>query len=228
MNRTKRQTVVWALTAAFAATAGAAQAAQPCQEFSALQLRLEQNATDGDFEVVLFVKGQDDGLKLLKIRKPGSGKVAKLVGYGDGIGLREFTLESAEPEDLDKVLASFPAGEYKIRGRTVEGACIRGAAVLSHQLAPATELLSPMADEVVPVDQVVLSWAPVAEAELYIVELKNEDLGNTITFEVLPPTTQLAIPVNMLVAGNAYQFGVVVVAADGNKTGVERSFSTAE
>ena len=38
---------------------------KPCIGFLELRMTLEQNATDGDTEVVLFAKGQDDGLERL-------------------------------------------------------------------------------------------------------------------------------------------------------------------
>ncbi|MBA2594531.1 MAG: hypothetical protein M3495_17660 [Pseudomonadota bacterium] len=81
-----------------------------CLEFTDLRMTLEQNATDGDTEVVLFAKGQDDGLKKLRIVRPDGRTVAELRGNRRTIGLREFALESAEPPELERVLRSVPAG----------------------------------------------------------------------------------------------------------------------
>ena len=150
-------------------------------------MTLEQNATDGDTEVVLFAQGGDVGLDHLKITAPGGRRVAKFDGDGRGIGIREFLLESAEPPDLDAVLGSFPEGEYSFAGRTVTGDCLKGTASLSHQVVDATELLTPEEDQVVPVNNLVLSWTPVAGVERYVVELNNEDTGSEMTFEVFPP-----------------------------------------
>ncbi|MGH8719603.1 MAG: fibronectin type III domain-containing protein [Burkholderiales bacterium] len=200
---------------------------QRCLEFSELSMTLEQNATDGDTEVVLFAKGQDEGLKRLVIKAPDGRRVANVKGDPHGIGIREFNLESAEPEDLDLVLGSFPEGTYHFFGRTVTGECLKGDAPLSHAIAPATTLLTPSEGEVVPVNQVVLSWMPIADAERYVVELNNETTGGEATFEVFPPTTSVAISVHFLKPGSEYQFVVGVKTESGNVAFVELTFSTA-
>ena len=202
-------------------------AKKSCQPFEELRMALERNETDGDTEVVLFAQGQDEGLRSLVITGPGGKQVAEVRGSKRGVGLREFLLESAEPPDLDLVLRSFPEGTYQVRGRTVGGGCLAGSVVLSHTIAPATQLLTPAEDEVVAVDELVLSWTAVPGAVLYIVEIQNEDLGNEHTLQILPPTTSVAIPAALLVPGSAYQWGVAVQAADGNVTAVESTFSTA-
>jgi hypothetical protein len=210
-----------------AANTKSAAGRAPCLEFSELFLTLEQNATDGDTEVVIFAKGQDAGLKRLVITGPDGKHVGVFNSNGKGIGIREFVLESAEPPDLDVVLASFPQGVYTISGRTVDGECISGTAELSHAVAPPTTLLTPTEEQVVPINSVVLSWSPVAGAERYVVELNNENNGAESTFQVFPPTTSMAIPSQFLQAGAEYQFGVGVRTTNGNITFVETTFFTA-
>ena len=200
---------------------------KPCLSFSELRMTLERNATDGDTEVVLFAQGQDDGLIRLVITAPDGRRVAEFKGDQSGIGIREFNLESAEPPDLDAVLASFPEGNYFVAGRTVKGECMTGSVFLSHQIAPATTLLSPQEDQVVPVDQLVLSWSAVAGAERYVVELNNETTGSEFTFEVFPPASSMPIPAHFLQRDSEYQFGVGVKTATGNITFVETTFFTA-
>lgn len=222
--------------ALFVAAAGTALVGQPassnpktCGEFSELHMTLEQNATDGDTEVVLFAKGQDEGLRRLTITGPDGRHIGTLRGAGKrrSIGLREFNLESAEPPDLAAVLRSFPEGVYRFFGRTVSGACLQGDVPLSHRIATATMLLAPLEDQVVTVGQVVLSWAAIADAERYVVELNNETNGAEMTIHVFPPTTTLAIGAPLLQRGSEYQFAVGVRTADGNITFVERTFFTA-
>lgn len=204
-----------------------AERVRHCDSFSELFLTLEQNATDGDTEVVLFAKGQDEGLRSLAIRAPGGRQVASVSGDHHGIGLREFHLESAEPPDLDAVLASFPEGTYWFTGKTVSGDCLKGSASLSHEIAPATELLTPEEDAEVAVDALVLSWTAVVGAERYVIELNNEDSGSEFTFEVFPPTTSLPIPAALVEPDSEYQFAVGVKTATGNITFVELNFFTA-
>ena len=210
-----------------ASLAEPALGARDCLEFEELGLTLEQNATDGDTEVVLFAQGGDEGLRRLTITAPDGRKTARIDGDRRGIGLREFLLESAEPPDLDAVLASFPEGTYAFSGKAVGGDCLKGTAPLSHTLAPATTLETPEEDEVVPIDALVLSWAAVVGAERYVVELNNEDTGAEMTFVVFPPTTSLEIPPAALAPDAEYQFGVGVRSAEGNLTVVERTFTTA-
>jgi hypothetical protein len=205
----------------------ASDAARPCGEFEELVMTLEQNATDGDAEVLLFAQGGDEGLRKLTITAPNGRKVARVDGDKRGVGLREFLLESAEPPDLAAVLASFPEGTYEFAARTVSGECLKGEADLSHTLPPAASLLAPEPDEVVPVDALVLSWGAVEGAEAYVVELNDEDTGAEMTFLVFPPTTSLAIPAAVLTVGSEYQFGVGVRSADGNLTVTELTFTTA-
>ena len=198
-----------------------------CAPFEELTMTLERNETDGDTEVVFFAQGGDEGLARLTIVAPDGRRVAMFAGDRKGIGIREFVLESAEPPDLDRVLRSFPEGTYSFHGRTVGGDCLRGEAELSHQLAPATILLAPAANAVVPVGQVELRWQAVAGAARYVLELNNETLGTRMSFDVLPPTTSLAIPAALLAAASEYQFQVGVRMPDGNLTTVELTFFTA-
>ena len=223
----KRISTTLGLTLALATGgAGPVSAQGACQEFEELDMTLEQNATDGDTEVVFFAKTETDGLRRLQIIAPTGRRVASFEGDKRGIGLREFVLESAEPPDLDLVLGSFPEGTYSYLGRTVGGDCVVGEADLSHTLAPATTLLTPGEDEVVELDDLLLSWTAVAGAERYVVELNNEDTGSEFTFEVFPPTAALTIPAALLTPGSEYQFAVGVRMPGGNVTFVELAFFT--
>ena len=51
-----------------------------CESFSERSIVLEQNATDGDSEVVMFAKGQDIGMDIFIVRSPDNRKVAKFNG----------------------------------------------------------------------------------------------------------------------------------------------------
>lgn len=197
-----------------------------CEPFSELSIVLEQNATDGDSEVVMFAKGQDIGMDKFIVRSPDNRKVAKFNGDKRGVGLREFLLESAEPPELEKVLASFPEGEYSFNGRTVEGGCLKGFAYLSHGLAPETEILTPEANEVINRNYVVVSWMPIDQAAGYVVELKNEETEKAILVEIPATSTSFDAPASWLVSDTEYQVAVTVLTESGNKTSVESAFFT--
>ncbi|MGH8656216.1 MAG: hypothetical protein ACREYE_30320 [Gammaproteobacteria bacterium] len=198
-----------------------------CLEFTDLRMTLEQNATDGDTEVVLFAKGQDDGLKELRVVRPDGRTVAEFRGNRRTIGLRVFALESAEPRELERVLRSFPEGTYRFAGRTVEGDCLRGSAFLSHAIAPETQILSPSEDETVPRDEVVVSWAAIPEAEVYLVEVKNEETENALLVEVPAPMTSFEVPASWLEPAVKHQVVVGVRTPSRNITNVESAFFTA-
>jgi hypothetical protein len=199
---------------------------QQCEPFSELSMVLEQNATDGDAEVVLFAKGQDEGLRSLTVISPTGRLTTSIVGSNRGVGLREFVLESAEPPEIERVLRSFPEGTYHFRGKTISGTCLRGTADLSHTLAPATVVLTPAENEVVALDGLVVTWAPVPGAVSYIVEVDNEDRGNALLAEVFAPGTSFNVPSGWLEHGTEYLAAVAVKMEDGNKTSVENAFTT--
>lgn len=198
-----------------------------CMEFTELWMQLEQNATDGDTEVVLFAKGQDVGLNKFQIRRPDGQIVAKFKGDKKGIGIREFHLESAEPPELEKILNSFPEGLYQFLGYTVDGECLRGEAFLSHEIAPASKIITPEEDAILELDEVVVSWEEVPEAVVYIIEVKNEESENALLVQVPVPNTSFDVPMNWLEPDVEYQVAVGVRTATGNITNVESAFFTA-
>jgi hypothetical protein len=137
-----------------------------------------------------------------------------------------FESSSSNPQNLptSTQLASFPEGIYSFSGKTVTGDCLKGSASLSHEIVPATVLLTPSEEEIVPIDKLVLSWQAVAGVERYVVELNNENSGSEFTFDVFPPTTSVAIPAHFLQPDSEYQFAVGVKTANGNVTFVELTF----
>ena len=204
-----------------------ARSGEQCSEFSELSMVLEQNATDGDTEVVLFAKGQDDGLKQLTAKALDGRKIAIFRGDSRGIGIREFQLESAEPPELDLVLASFPEGVYSFQGKSVEGDCLSGTASLSHELAPQSQILTPKEDEVVALGEVIVTWVPAPEAVAYIIEVKNKETENALLVDVSAPDTSFDVPATWLEADAEHQIAVDVVTETGNVTNVESAFFTA-
>lgn len=218
---------VFAMTIGMGLNALPTSAGQACQDFETTTIVLERNATDGDTEVVFFAKGQDDGLKSLSIRAPGGRKVVAFDADKKGIGIREFVLESAEPPELELVLASFPEGEYELRGKSVAGDCLRGTAVLSHTLAPESEVLTPVEDSVVDRANVLVTWAAVPEAVSYVIEIVNEETENELLVTVPATATSFAVPASWLEADTEHQVVVGVKTQTGNLTNVEIFFFTA-
>jgi len=215
------QKIVVALALAALASASAAQAhGGRCGPFSHLSIILEQNATDADGEVVIRATGQSDGLKELTVWGPDGKRVGEFEGGRNGVGIRQFTLESGEPPNLADVLAAFPEGTYRVKGTTVANGCLKGSAFLSHASAPMTEILTPTEGEIVDPNAFTVSWAPVAAAVGYIVELTDETLGNILKADLTPSQTQFKVPAGWFQPGTEYEVVVGVKAADGNITGV--------
>ncbi len=125
------------------------------------------------------------------------------------------------------MLAILPRRRISFTGKTVTGDCLKGTASLSHEIVPPTELLTPKEDEEVKINQLVLSWKPVEEAERYVVELNKEDTRKRDDLRSIPPTTSVAIPAHFLQPGSEYQFVVGTKIENGNVTFVELTFFTA-
>ena len=95
---------------------GAETAAVP---FPVASVHLEQNATDGDMEVVFEVKGDQDGLaELLVVSPDGRPVVAFKAPDASTLGIRQFRFESPEPTDAKALQAAYPEGVYAFSGTT--------------------------------------------------------------------------------------------------------------
>ena len=67
-------------------------------EFENAEIRVEQNATDGDTEVVIFAKGGDDGFRHFRVTSPDRRIVVATYSLDRTVrGQRELLFESPEP-----------------------------------------------------------------------------------------------------------------------------------
>lgn len=142
--------------------------------------------------------------------------------------MREFVLETAEITELDRLLAAFPEGIYRFEGRTVAGDCLRGKARLSHLLALAPAILTPVENDIVPTGNFVVSWAAVPAAQNYTVEVKNNGIGNNLVVQLPAPASSFQVPQAWLQSGAEYQVAVTAIASDGNTNGTEFKVTTSE
>src|SRR5918994_2070008 len=101
------------------AAASAGAGADPA-EFDEATMYVEQNATDGDTEVVIAGTAGDDGLRLLQIKWPDREVVTTLIADRSTLGMREFHFESPEPPG-EAVLAAYPEGRYVLAGVSTAG-----------------------------------------------------------------------------------------------------------
>ena len=213
----------------------AQDAAKPPARFSEARVRFEQNATDGDVEVVFDIVGLKDGLAKLKVVAPDGRTVvdfsaphAPAAPHAANSGIRQFTFESPEPTDIAGLKAAYPAGEYVITGTSVSGTKLESKAKLNHTLPATTKCEYPQADaEDVPTKNVIIKWAAVPGISGYALELTNEDANTSIEAKLPASASSFSVPAGFLVPGGTYQLGIGTVSAEGNASYIELEFSTA-
>lgn len=204
-----------------------AQAAEATR-FPVASVHFEQNATDGDVEVVFKAKGGADGLAHLKVVSPDGRTVIDFTAPDPStLGIRQFGFESPEPADVNGLKAAYPEGVYEFTGTTNAGAAFVGRSTLAHRLPAVVKFRTPAPEaEDVPTEDVEISWTAVAGVAFYIVEVEQDELGTKIE-AVLPSTlTAFAVPNGFLTRGKEYQLGIGSVTEEGNISFVETSFST--
>jgi hypothetical protein len=211
-----------------AVAASSADAADP---FDTAEIHVERNATDDDTEIVIDAVGGDDGLCHFRVVAPGGREVFRFDSDERSTGgLREFLVESPEPPG-DAILAAYPEGLYRFRGRTCDGQAFASADWLTHRLPPATVVTSPPAEsEVDGSNGVVIEWSAVPGIAEYILELENEsvDPEQSLTLNLPANTTRFRVPAHWIASGAQYQVGVGTVARSGNVVFAEIEFTTAD
>jgi hypothetical protein len=198
--------------------------------FPEAEVRFEQNATDGDVEVVFEVNGGTLGLARLTVTAPDGRTVADLSAPdASTLGIRQTVLESPEPRDPDLVMAAYPEGEYTFWGVNVVGDTLRGRATLSHELPRPTEILSPAEGaEGVPTQGLRVRWRPDPAVVTYIVVIEQEELELTVTAQLAGGVGEFAVPDDFLDPGTEYKLAVGAIADGGNRSFVEIEFTTDE
>ena len=208
----------------------AAGDASPPSRLPIASVIFEQNATDGDVEVVFKVKGRDEGLAKLSVVSPDGGTVIDFTAPGvSAMGIREFVFESPEPTDVEGLKAAYPAGIYTFSGTSATGKELRGESTLSHELPATTSLLRPSAGaHNVPVEDLKITWTPVAKVSGYVIEIEQDELEVHLEATLPGSATRFAVPDGFLRPGTEYDLGIGTVSEAGNVSFVETSFTTAE
>ena len=218
------------LMVGLALAAGSAGAGADPAEFEEATMYVEQNATDGDTEVVIAGTAGDDGLRLLQIKWPDREVVTTLIADRSTLGMREFHFESPEPPG-EAVLAAYPEGRYVLAGVSTAGDRFRSVLTLSHDLPPETTILWPADEAEVPArEPLTIQWSQVPGIEKFVLEFENEsaDPERTLTLDLPPGATSFRIPARLLPAGSEFQIGIHTVAENGNIVAVESTFTTAD
>jgi hypothetical protein len=193
-------------------------------EFDDAEIIFEQNATDGDVEVVIFAKLEesDAGMQRFWLFGPNGKVVYKFSSpkNNNNIGGREVVVESPEPADLTIVKGAYPEGTYTFVAKSFDKDWFISEANLSHEL-PDVSITSPMADTNVSIWAFDITWEPVTgPTDKFIVELVNEDsdLEEELLVDIPADRRSFRAPEEWMVPGSEYQVVVGIVNEFGNKT----------
>ena len=221
---------VWAALAAATGSlsAHADTQADKAEIFTNSSVRFEQNATDGDVEVVFDAKGGDAGLTRLRIDAPDGRTVVDLTAPDRStLGIRQFRMESPEPKDVAALKAAYPEGTYRFYGRSHSGATLTGTSTLSHRLPAVARFRAPAPEATgVPTRNASISWHPAAGVAHYIVEIEHDELGTRVQATLPASASSFAIPDGFLLPGTQYELAIGTIDSVGNMSFVETSFTT--
>jgi hypothetical protein len=201
--------------------------------FDIARVFFEYNSSANDLGVHVFLDGED--WKRLRIVNPNGRTIFEVEGKGPyrELGLTELFFEGAEPNlgdvPLEELLEQFPAGEYRLIGRTVDNEQIVGTATLTHAIpagpANVTAVLSPP-------DSLVISWDAVTGPPPGFPAEPINVVGYQVivgAFQVTVPATQLSVTVPpefvASLASEEHDFEVLAIDVGGNQTITESSFT---
>lgn len=214
-----------------------------------VKLIIEHNATEHDTGFQGAIDGE--GWQKLDITGP-HGLVLSFESKGalGTLGVTELFFETVEPGDaqvsVTDMLAKLPAGNYEVKGRSMENGrsegAVSGTAVLTHTIPAGPELLAPAGQATVNArDEVTMKWRPVTKtitgepvkiiAYQLIVE-KDENphprmIGNFALNVRFPATvTSMELPEGFLEADTKYKWEVLAVEQGGNQTLSSSEFRT--
>lgn len=210
------------------------------------RLYVEYNATDGD----LGVHGsfEHDGWVQLCVFDPDGRAIASFRPKGETarLGFADIFFESEEPEldefSFQDLRESFPEGDYTVRGVTVDGEALTGAALFTHDVPAAPVITSPAGmvedpeDEeppAIPMQNLVVSWLPVTATvdgepvtitgyQVIVTDEEFEDphgLSKPVyDVRVRPGTTSVPVPIEFLTEDTVYEVEVLALEESGNQT----------
>ena len=209
------------------------------------KLLIEYNSTDEDIGV--HGAFDDDGWSELCVYDPNGKQVLAVKPQSQ---LKDLTMagiffESREPPSaefsFDDLKATFPEGQYGVRGISFDGTGLTGSATFTHDVPAPPTVTSPLDGAVVPTTDLVVEWADVTETvdgdpvtitgyEVIVTKVDHEDPHgfSTPIFDVhVPPDRNaLAVPVEFLEPGTEYELEVLALEVSGNQTITVSFFET--
>lgn len=207
---------------------------RPFVELPDARLKIEANDTDEDAGIQVFIDA--DPWTLMEIYDPRGRRLFRATAQGQFAkqGGTELFMESGEPNfdevSFEEFLERFPEGEYRFRGRGVEGERFFGTALLTHNVPDGPLLISPLeGGNLVDPDNAVVRWEPVGPPNgspiiAYQVIVETEDspfpaLPKIVLDVMMPATaTELAVPPGFLLPDSEYEWEVLSIEESGNQT----------
>ena len=206
------------------------------------RLKFEINATDGDGGIQAFIDA--DQWRTMAIYDPTGRRIFNATTNGRMAkqGGTELFLESAEPPfselSLDELLQRWPEGEYRFRGRSLNGDIYSGSWDLTHDLPDGPTLVSPIeSDPPQDPDRTVVEWEPVPAPngspiigyQVLVVRPDTDiDALPKVALDVMMPAdaTSLAVPPGFLEPDTDYEWEVLAIESSGNQTLSSSTFTT--
>jgi hypothetical protein len=214
------------------------------------KLIIEHNANDKDTGFQGFI--DSEGWNMITLTGP-KGKLLdfKATGTLGKLGLTELFFETVEPENADvpisEILKTLPEGKYVFTGSAIESGEKKGktigTALLTHDIPEGPILLSPAEDDVVPMEDLLVSWSPVdktiegSDVNIISYQLIIEKdevphpnmIGKRGLSMYLPSSvTQIPIPKEFFEPGTHYLWEVLAIEESGNQSLMSSQFSTEE
>jgi len=232
---TVTRSILFCFTVALVLAAAAPEEARakPPVNFSIAKVFFEYNSTANDLGVHVFLDGED--WKGLKIVNPRGRTIFEVEGKGPykDLGMTELFFEGAEPNladvPLEELLNRFPAGDYRLAGKTVDGLRIVATAILTHAIPAGPANLSA---QLGPDNSLIISWDPVTGPP---VGFPNEPI-NIVGYQLIVGSFQVTVPATTTsvtvspefvesLASGLQLFEVLAIEAGGNQTITEGSFT---
>ena len=228
-QRSRSRAAVILLLSTLGLVCGCGEQSGPSTPFGEASVHFEQNATDGDIEVVFEVDGGDEGLAKLTVVSPDGHTVVNFTAPdASTLGIRQFHFESPEPADVASLKSAYPQGVYTFAGETVGGDKLHGESKLNHKLPATTEFVQPAADALgVGVEDLEITWTYVKDLAAYVIEIEQDELHISLTAKLPGSEARFSMPDGFLLPGTEYNLNIGTVNEDGNISFVETTFTTA-
>jgi len=202
-------------------------AKNPNLEFEDPALIVVYSVTDDDAQIIAR-GGSEERIKKVAIFGP-HGTVHLKAGFKDGdrLGQADFQFETPEPS-LDDLKVAYPEGDYRFRGKTVDGDILESIVPLSYDLLPTPVMTYPKEGETeVPINGLVVEFSS-DDAEAIRLEIEDEEEGVALKVDLPGNATSFVVPNGWLQSGTVYVLDIKAIAEWGNQTVVDVEFTTAE